>query len=679
MCGVRRTNRSPSSPGSMAGLCGIGVACVLSSLLAALPVAADSRQWVMARSPGFVVVSDAGEKKARQVAHQFEQVRGLFREILQARVDPGRLVIIFAVKDEDGLRELLPGYWERKGGARPAGIFVPGRDKHLVALRLDAEFANPYQVLYHEYTHLLTRLNVRWVPVWLSEGLAEFYGSSEIDEKEVRWGLISASHVLLLRHAPLLKLDELLAADATSPLYNEASRVGVFYAQSAVLTHYLLLGAPQRRGQLQELFKLLENEVDEPEALRRAFGDLRKLESELSTYVRHLSFPGIKAAVRIDAQEIRAAPLAAADADALRGDFLARTGRPREARVLLESALRQDAGLSWAHEGLGTLDWDRGRRQDALRHFTEAVRLSPLNYVAQFRAGLIEDHDAEPKADVARREQALRRALEGNPGFAPALAALARLLSAQEDRRAEAISLAERAAALEPAAASHRVALWQALSRAGRTAEAAGVEEALLRIARRDPAVLTEVVHELDEIGRAADAEAVLRKARAASPRSAMLTAMLAEFLDRQEKAGEAEKLLREALAADPQSAFLRASLAWVLSEASQTASEGLDMIERSLKKMPDVPELLDTKGWALFHLHRLAEAEAALRSALEGRERAAILDHLGDVLRERGRTAEALALYERALEAPDLTGRNRASLQSKIERARAPVASPSP
>jgi len=654
--------------------------CALTPLLATLPAeAADSRQWVLARSPGFIVVSDGGEKKARQVAHQFEQVRGLFREILEARVDTGRLVIIFAVKDEAGLRELLPGYWERKGGARPAGVFVPGRDKHLVALRLDAETDSPYHVLYHEYTHLLTRLNVRWVPLWLNEGLAEFYASSDIDDKEVRWGLVSPSHVMLLRHTPLLKLDELLAADATSPLYNEASRTGVFYAQSAVLTHYLLLGAPQRRGQLQELFKLLEGDVDEPEALRRAFGDLRKLESELSTYVRRLSFPGIKTEVRIDAQQIQAMPLGPAEADALRGDFLARTGRPREGRALLESALRQDAQLSWAHEGLGVVESAGGRSQDALHHFTDAARLSPRNYLAKFRTGLIEDPKAEPKADFARREQALRHALEGNPAFAPASAALARLLSAQEDRRAEAVSLAERATALEPAVAWYRVVLWQALSRAGRAGDAARVEAGLVTIARRDPGLLADLTRELDEGGRAAEAESLLRKAREANPRSGALTMILATFLDDHDQRSEAEKLLREAVTANPQSEAMAANLAWVLSESPATAAEGLEMIERTLKRSPDVPEFLDTKGWALFQLRRLPEAETVLRAAVEGREDAEILEHIGDVVREQGRKAEAVALYERALKAPDVTARNRASLQAKIEQAGRPGSSPAP
>lgn len=655
-------------------LCG-----VLSSLVGIHSAAAAAREWVVARSPGFVVLSDAGEKRAREVAHQFEQVRGLFRQVLQARVDPGRMVLIIAVKDEDGLRELLPGYWERKGGMRPAGVFHAGRDKHLVALRLDAQPDNTYPVLYHEYTHLLIRLNVRWIPLWLNEGLAEFWGSSDIDEKEVRWGIIPAPHVLYLRRAALPRLDELLVADQTSPLYTESKSVAGFYAASAVLTHYLLLGAQQRSGQIQEFFKLLGSDMDEPEALRRAFGDLRKLESELKRYVQLPTFASMKGAVRIDPQEVAVAPVSRAQADALRGDYLARTGRPREASVLLESALQQDPGLSLAHEGQGVVDSNRGHRRAALRHFTEAARLAPGNYVAQFRAGLIQDDGAEPGADRARREQALRHAVEVNPAFAPAWAALSRLLSEREDRRAEAVAAAERACALEPAAAAHRVALWQALGRAGRAAEAARVEESLALMARRDNAVLDEVTAALDETGRSTDIEPLLRKAHAANPRSAMPIIMLADFLDRHEKQEEAERLLREALQADPQSIALMGSLAYALSDSPAKAAEGLAMIERVLAKAPGVPAFLDTKGWALFRLKRLPEAESVLRSAVEGSGDPVILDHLGDVLTEQGRAAEARVQYEQALGTPGVKAELRTSLQAKLERGRPPASPPPP
>src|SRR5271163_475740 len=79
--------------------------------------------WVEVRSPHFIVVSNAGEKQARQTAVHFEEVRSLFREMITiAQNAPSPTITIFAVKNEGSLRELLPEYWV-KGHAHPAGIF----------------------------------------------------------------------------------------------------------------------------------------------------------------------------------------------------------------------------------------------------------------------------------------------------------------------------------------------------------------------------------------------------------------------------------------------------------------------------------------------------------------------------------------------------------------------------
>src|SRR5688572_16473249 len=104
------------------------------ALLPAKELPAAERDWVLARSPGFVVVSDAGEKRARQVAHRFEQVRGLFAQVFQAKVDPGRMVVIFAVRDEPALKELLPERAAAKRRFMPAGVFLPGTEKHFIVL-----------------------------------------------------------------------------------------------------------------------------------------------------------------------------------------------------------------------------------------------------------------------------------------------------------------------------------------------------------------------------------------------------------------------------------------------------------------------------------------------------------------------------------------------------------------
>jgi tetratricopeptide (TPR) repeat protein len=649
-------------------------ALVLTAALAGASAGAAERPWVLARSRGFLVVSDAGEKDARQVAHQFEQVRGLFAQVLQARVDPGRPMMIFAVRDEDGLRQLLPGYWETKGGSRPAGIFIPGRDKLLVALRLDTSGEFPYHVIYHEYTHLLTRLNARWVPLWLSEGLAEFYGTADVDDKEVRWGRVFPPHVLYLRQASSLDIQTLMSADHSSTAYTHAGSTPAFYAQSAILTHYLLLGAEKRRGQVQQFLKLLEAGVDEPEARTQAFGDLRRLDSEVDGYVRRSLFNGLKSPTRIDPQAIQVAPLAPHQADMLRGDFLARTGRPKEARLLLESALRADPELSSTHEALGVLEENAGRDQAALARFAEAVRLMPANYIALFRAGSIADPSVPADKDAARREQQLRAAIAANGAFAPALSALARLLAGRPDRAEEAIGLARKACALDPAATSYRVALWNVLRQAGRTEDAGKAEQELLSVARRDRAALFQITAELESQDRVKDAEALLVKARAASPGSAMVATLMAAFLERHERAGEAVQLLRETLAADPQSLVLMNALAYALTASPGQAGEALTLIDKVLKKEPRNPSYLDTRGWALFRLKRLEEAETVLRAAAEGAGSGTIQGHLADVLRERGKTQEALAFYERALAEADLDDRERRDLEKKRDALKAPA-----
>ena len=96
-------------------------------LLALLPagLTAASQQsrpkedrWLEVRSPHFVVVSNAGENSARRAAGDFERIRAVFLKALEDDRDEFEPVVVLAVKDEEGLKELLPEYWEREG-SRP--------------------------------------------------------------------------------------------------------------------------------------------------------------------------------------------------------------------------------------------------------------------------------------------------------------------------------------------------------------------------------------------------------------------------------------------------------------------------------------------------------------------------------------------------------------------------------
>jgi len=153
------------------------------------PVAKSKDTWVEVHSPNFTVISNAGDKETRKVADQFEQFREMFHQSFPTlRVDLGTPLIIFALKNEDSLKLLLPAYWEVKGRAHPAGFYIGGEDRHYVALQTDVQTENPYQIVYHEYTHAIIHLNFRALPVWFNEGLAEYFGNSVIRDKYVEVG-----------------------------------------------------------------------------------------------------------------------------------------------------------------------------------------------------------------------------------------------------------------------------------------------------------------------------------------------------------------------------------------------------------------------------------------------------------------------------------------------------------
>src|ERR1700677_4693122 len=92
--------------------------------------------WFEARSPNFIVVSNAGEKQARKSAIRFEQIRAVFRRSLTvANAHASPTITIFAVKDEDSVKALLPEYWA-KGRSHPAGIFFEHMDRYFALVQL---------------------------------------------------------------------------------------------------------------------------------------------------------------------------------------------------------------------------------------------------------------------------------------------------------------------------------------------------------------------------------------------------------------------------------------------------------------------------------------------------------------------------------------------------------------
>jgi tetratricopeptide (TPR) repeat protein len=460
--------------------------CLSSVLtLCALPSAATPKDaWVEVRSPNFTVISNAGEKEARKVADQFEQFREVFHVTFPKwRLDLGKPLIIFAVKNEDSLKSLLPGYWEQKGRIHPQGIYVPGEDRHFVAVQTNVETENPYQIVYHEYTHAIINLNFRGLPVWLNEGLAEFYANSMILDKEVEVGKASPYHLQELQQEQLIPIDQLFAADEHSPFYNEANHASMFYAESWAIVHYLMLDPEARKQQLVNTYiKDLDTSGNSLEAAEKTFGDLKKFGAVMQSYARQRSFYVLKVSTAIhgDAKSYASRPLPDAELDAQRALFYAHMQRSKEGIAAADQALKEDPHLPLAHEAQGFLFYSQGELLQAKSEFIRAIELNTTDYFAYYFAAEAELRSGAPQEeDVPKVVANLEKAIQLNPQFAPAYAALASVYSTEEETHEKALGPGLKATQLEPGNLFYATNYGYVLANLGKTAEA---KELALRI-----------------------------------------------------------------------------------------------------------------------------------------------------------------------------------------------------
>jgi tetratricopeptide (TPR) repeat protein len=433
--------------------------------------------WIEVRSPNFTVISNAGDKEARRVADQFEQFRDVFHLTFpQLRVDLGKPLVIFAVKNEDSLKILLPAYWETKGHAHPAGIYVPGEDRHFVAVRTDLGGDNPYEVVYHEYTHAIMNLNYRELPVWLGEGLAELFGNSVIRDKDVQIGKANPYHLMELQQNRLIPIDVLLMAGHDSPYYNEQNRVSVFYAESWAIVHYLMMDPEARkRGLINNFLKTWDANGDQVEAAQASFGDLKKFSQAMEAYSRQKAFyvMTLHSTVRGDPKSYSSRELPESELAAYRALFYARMNRPNESKSSVDEALQADPNLPLAHEAKGFLAFSQHDFPTAEQAFARAIELNSSSYFVYYFDAQTRLRENMPTPEERTKITALlEKSVSMNPQFAPAYAALASVYSMDEATRDKAFQDGMKSVQLEPGTLIYAISFVHVLLNCDRIADA---------------------------------------------------------------------------------------------------------------------------------------------------------------------------------------------------------------
>ena len=465
-------------------------------LAAALASARDKAEtWTEVRSPHFVVVTNSNEKQGSRVADQFERMREVFHAAFpKLQIDPGSPIIVLAIRDEKDFKALEPEAYLAKGSLRLGGLFLRAPDKNYVLMRLDAEGEHPYSVVYHEYTHLLLGKAAEWMPLWLNEGLAEFYQNTEIRDKDALLGEPSRDDIMLLRQTRLLPLATLFTVDQKSPYYHEENKGSIFYAESWALTHYIeVKDNRDKTSRLSQYSDLLIQKVDPVTAAARAFGDLKQLQSALETYIQQAAFNYFKMATTtaVDDSAFKVEVMTPAQADAIRADFLAYNERTADAKALIDHVLQEDPKNVQAQETLGFMEFQQHHLDEARQRYAQAVQLDSQSYLAHYYFAAISMMSTVAPSDEAQIESSLRASIKLNPSFAPSYDRLAAFLGMRRRNLEEARMMGLTAVSLDPGNAGYRINVANALLAMGQGENAIKVLDNAAKLAKSPEEIQT--------------------------------------------------------------------------------------------------------------------------------------------------------------------------------------------
>lgn len=235
----------------------ISLPIVFAMLYAGLPHSASAEKketnpWLQINSAHFAVITDAGDKKGREVALRLEQMRAVFSSILNKdQLNQPVPLTVLAFKSDESYYKIAPLH-----NGQPIdvpGFFLPGEDQDFIALNLMEP--EPWRAVAGDLARMLLDDNYPPAQSWFDDGLADYFSSIRVDDQQVQIGgdpmlaratnknngtataaNSSKSFTEILNTQPWIPLSELFATKAPS-IPGDSS---LFQAESWMVMHYLI-------------------------------------------------------------------------------------------------------------------------------------------------------------------------------------------------------------------------------------------------------------------------------------------------------------------------------------------------------------------------------------------------------------------------------------------------------
>ena len=370
-------------------------------------------------------------RELRATAAKFEGFHEALRRVLPSSTTTAPVPTVVIVFPNDAAFMAFKPQYQGKPREGIAGYAAAGREVNYIAMLSAGEAGD--RIIFHEYAHMILSNAVARVPLWLNEGLAEFYSTFALmnDGRRAQIGRPIPEHLLLLNGSLRVPLGDLLKVDHASPLYNEGNRASDFYAESWALTHMLLNGQPSRVNELTEYLRRVSAGTSEIQAWNEVLGTQRT-DNELRLYVRRQTMNTIVIdfAEKITAVPVTQTTLSAADAAGFLASLQLRNLGPDAAAKVLDPTLKQDQTNAAANVAMARIDLTRNDPAGATKRL---LALAPPNdWLFAYEAGTFLTEAAETDRSLAgpgdvltRASQLLESVRRTHPDLPNALAQLA--------------------------------------------------------------------------------------------------------------------------------------------------------------------------------------------------------------------------------------------------------------